>query len=109
MLEEIQKSLTIGLGVVLLSKDKIEEVTRRLVDEARLTREDADRLADELFQTGRHQWSSMEDFIKDAVRRILSSMDIGSQRELEELKAQVNNLQKRVELLEDTRDSDASS
>lgn len=109
MLEEIQKSLTIGLGAVLLSKDKIEEVTRRLVEEARLSREDADRLAEELVQAGRHQWSSMEASIRDAVRRILSSMDIGSHRELEELKAQMNNLQKRVELLEDTRDSDAFS
>jgi len=109
MLEEIQKNLITGLGAVLLTKDKIEEVTRRLVHEARLSREDADRLADELYQAGRRQWSSMETSIKDAVRRTLSSVDIGSRQELEKLQAKVNNLQKRVELLEDTRDAAESS
>jgi len=109
MLEEIQKNLITGLGAVLLTKDKIEEVTRRLVHEARLSREDADRLADELYHAGRRQWSSMETSIKDAVRRTLSSVDIGSRQELEKLQAKVNNLQKRVELLEDTRDAAESS
>ena len=54
MLKEIQKNLMTGLGVVLLTKDKIEEITRQ---------------------------------------------------ELEKLKSEVNILQKRVELLEDTRDA----
>jgi len=109
MLEEIQKKLVTGLGAVLLTKDKIEAVTRRLVHEARLSREDADRLADELYQAGRYQWSSMETSIKDAVRRTLFSVDIGSRQELEKLKAEVNNLEKRVELLEDTRDTAEST
>jgi polyhydroxyalkanoate synthesis regulator phasin len=113
MLEEIRKNLVTGLGAVLLTKDKIEEVTLRLVEEARMSREDAERLADELYQAGQRRWTSMETSIKDAVRKSLSNMDIGSRRELDELKAKVDNLQKRVDLLEDTREqpnrNDASS
>jgi polyhydroxyalkanoate synthesis regulator phasin len=109
MLKEIQKKLMTGLGVVLLTKDKIEEITRQLVHEARLSREDADRLADELYHAGRHQWTSMETFLKDAVRRTLSSVDIGSRQELEKLKTKVDTLQKRVDLLEDTRDAAEST
>jgi len=109
MLEEIQKKLITGLGAVLLTKDKIEEITRQLVHEARLSREDADRLADELYQAGRCQWASMETSLKDAVRRTLSSVDIGSRQELERLKTKVDTLQKRVELLEDTRDAAEST
>jgi polyhydroxyalkanoate synthesis regulator phasin len=104
MLEGIRKSLVIGLGAVLLTKNKIEEVTRRWAEEARITREDADRLVDELYAAGQHEWSSVETAIKDAIRRTLSSMDIGSRQEFEKLQDEVRNLQKRVELLEDTRD-----
>lgn len=104
MLEEIRKSLVTGLGAVLLTKEKIEEITRRWVDEARLSREDAERLAGEIFEAGRPQWSDVETAIKDTVRRTLSAMDIGSRQELEKLQVEVGNLQKRVELLEDTRD-----
>jgi len=109
MLEEIRKNLMAGLGAVLLTKDKIEEITRRWVDEARLSREDAERLADELYRAGQPQWSAVESFIKDAVRRTLSSMDIASRRKLETLRDKVSNLQKRVDLLEDTRDPSGSS
>jgi len=105
MLEEIKKKLMAGLGAVLLTKDKIEAITGQLVHEARLSREDADRLADELYRAGRREWSSMESAIKDTVRRTLSRVVIGSRQELEKLKAETNNLQKRVELLEDTRDA----
>lgn len=104
----LKKNLLTGIGAVLLTKKKIEEITRQWVDEARLSREDADRLADELLQAGRKQWTSIEAVIKDTVRRILSSMDVGSRRKLEELNAKVSNLQKRVELLEDTPDSNVS-
>jgi polyhydroxyalkanoate synthesis regulator phasin len=108
MLDEIRKNLMIGLGAALLTKNKIEEITRRWVAESRLSREDAERLTDELVQAGRQQWSSIETSIKETVRRTLTTMDIGSRRELEELKAQVSHLQKRVEMLEDTRDADRS-
>ncbi|MGD8801299.1 MAG: phasin family protein [Desulfobacterales bacterium] len=104
MLEEIRKSLVIGLGAVLLTKEKIEEITRRWVNEARLSREDGERLAAEIYEAGRPQWSDVETVIKDTVKRTLSAMDIGSRQELEKLQVEVGNLQKRVELLEDTRD-----
>lgn len=109
MLEEIKKNLTTGLGAVLLTKDKIKEITGRLVDEAQLSREDADRLSDELYQAGKHQWSSLETSIKEAVKKAISAMDIGSRQELEKLKAKVNNLQKRVDLLEDIQNETESS
>ena len=108
MIEDIKKNILTGIGAVLLTKSKIDEITGQWVDQARLSREDADRLADELLLAGRQQWASTEAVIKDTVRRILSSLDVGSRRDFEELNAKVSNLQKRVEMLEDTRDSDTS-
>ncbi len=56
MLEEIRKGLLAGFGAVLLSKEKIEEVISKLVDEAKLNKEEAQKLKDELFTTGERQW-----------------------------------------------------
>jgi len=39
-----------------LSKGKIEEVISKLVDEAKLSKEEAQKLKDELFTTGERQW-----------------------------------------------------
>ena len=108
MLDEIRKNLLTGLGAVLLTKDKIEEITRRLVDETRLSRRDADRLADELYRAGRDQWTSLESLIREAARRALSGMDIASRQEFEKLQSEVRHLRKRVDLLEDMRDASGS-
>ena len=60
MLEEFRKGLPSGLGNVILSREKIEAVCRRLVHEAKLSKEDAEKLADDLYEAGRRQWSDIE-------------------------------------------------
>jgi len=60
MLEEIRKVLLSAFGVVLLTKEKAEEATRKFVEDARISNEDAQNLVDELFETGPRQWSEME-------------------------------------------------
>lgn len=104
MLEDLRDNLVAGLGAVLLTKEKIEEVTGRLVEEARLSRRDARRLAEELQRAGSEQWASVESAVKASVKKSLSDMDIGSRREIEKLQEKVNRLQLRVDLLEDIID-----
>ena len=104
MLEDLRDNLVAGLGAVLLTKEKIEEVTGRLVEEARLSGRDARRLAEELLRAGSEQWASVESAVKASVKKSLSDMDIGSRREIEKLQEKVNRLQLRVDLLEDIID-----
>ena len=39
MLEEIKKGLLSGFGAIFLTREKAEEVTNKLVDEAKLSKE----------------------------------------------------------------------
>ena len=39
-----------------MSKGKIEEVISKLVDEAKMNKEEAQKLTDELFTKGERQW-----------------------------------------------------
>ena len=100
MLEEIRKGLFSGLGAVLLTKEKAEEVTRKLVDEAKISKEDAEKLVDELFETGTRKWSEMESSFSKALRKGIDNLDIASRKELHGLKSKVGKLEKRVKTLE---------
>lgn len=100
MFSELRRGILAGLGAVLLTRDRIEEVTRRMVDDAKLSREDARKLTDELAETGERQWKEMEDAVNESVKKRLDSLGIGSKTELKELKAKVENLEKRVSILE---------
>jgi polyhydroxyalkanoate synthesis regulator phasin len=101
MIEEIRKVLLSGLGAVLLTKEKAEEVTKKLVEESKISKEDAQKLIDELFETGKRQWSDIESSLSKTLRKGIDNLDMASKRELHGLKSKVGKLEKRVGRLEE--------
>jgi polyhydroxyalkanoate synthesis regulator phasin len=102
MLGEIRKVLLAGFGAVFLTKAKIEEVTDNLVAEAKLTRGDAERLRAELLETGEEQWKEMEKSVSGAIRKAVESLVVAPRGDVEELKARLDALDKRLQGLEKT-------
>ena len=90
MLEEIKKGLLAGFGAVLLTKEKIDEVSRKLVNDAKLSKEDAQKLAKELIETGDRRWQDLEKTVTENVRKGLDAFGIGNQNKLQELKDRGN-------------------
>ncbi|OEU44761.1 MAG: hypothetical protein BBJ60_07080 [Desulfobacterales bacterium S7086C20] len=100
MLEEIKKGLLAGFGAVLLTKEKIDEVSRKLVNDAKLSKEDAQKLTNELIETGDRRWQDLEKTVTENVRKGLDAFGIGNQNKLQELKDRVEELEKRVATIE---------
>jgi polyhydroxyalkanoate synthesis regulator phasin len=100
MFKEIRRSLLAGLGAVLLTKDKVEEVSRKLADDAKMSKEDAERLAEELVETGERQWEDLEKSVTQSVRKALDGLDLRGKSEIEDLKLRVENLEARLAVLE---------
>lgn len=101
MLEEIRKILFSGLGVFVMTKEKTEEMTKKLMEKTRLSKEDAARLLEELFETGSKQWSEMEGSVARLVQKKIEDLDVASKKELEDCRSKVANLEKRMAILED--------
>lgn len=101
MLQEIKKGLLTGFGAVLLTKEKIEAITKKITDEANLEKEEAEKLKDELYEAGEQQWSEMDSFFTDLMERTLKKLNLAKESKMEELAVKVDNLEKRIMLLED--------
>ncbi len=101
MFEMIRRSLLASLGAAVVTKEKVEEATRRFVDEGKISREEAERLANELVESGQHQLDDIQEKITDTVRKGLDTFDIGSKKEFQELKERVDELEKRLAALDD--------
>jgi len=101
MLGEMKKGFFASIGAVLLTRDKVEQVTEKLVHETKLSREEARKLADELVQAGEKQWSDLESQVVAAVRKGVGSLDIGRKSEVEDLRERVENLEKRLSMMEE--------
>ena len=109
MLGDLKKGFFASIGAVLLTRDKVEQVTERLVKETKMSREDARKLADELVQAGERQWTDLESQVVDAVRKGIGSLDIGRKSELQALRERVDNLEQRIAMMEEARSTPAGA
>lgn len=101
MLQDIRKGLITGLGAVVLTREKIETVCRKFVKDSKMSKEDAQKLSEELYQAGERQWGDFEQMFKDAVRATMESLGIGSSYDLKLLEKKMENIEKRLTLLEE--------
>jgi polyhydroxyalkanoate synthesis regulator phasin len=102
MFETIRKSLLAGLGAAVLTKEKIETATRKLVEEGKITTDEAERLSTDLIESGSRQWHDMQEKISGTVRKALEGMDICTRQDCKVLAEKVAALEKRVAALEET-------
>ena len=96
MLDEIKKGLLSGLGAVFLTKDKIERITRKMVEEAKISKDDAQNLKEDLYKTGEKEWSEVEEFFSGIIKKIMQGLDLCSGKDMAELKSRVEELEKRL-------------
>ncbi len=94
--EMIRKSMLASLGAAVVTKEKVEEATKRWVEEGKISRDEAERLAQDLVESGKHQWDDIQEKMTETVRKGLDTFDIGSKKEFRELKARVDNLEKKI-------------
>lgn len=101
MLDMLQKGLLTGLGVAVVTREKIMAATNTLVQEGKISKEDAEKLANDLLEAGRKQWQELQEKIAASLKGGLETMDIGSHKEIREVKERLENLEKRLALMED--------
>jgi polyhydroxyalkanoate synthesis regulator phasin len=97
MLEKVRKGLFAGLGGVLLTKDKVEDLTKELSRETKMDEKQVKSMLDELIETGEGRWEDFEEAVRDVLRK---NMGVGSLQELRDLKASIEALERRMSGLE---------
>ncbi len=100
MFKKLGDSLMAGLGAVVLTREKIAEVTQRLVDEAKLTRDEATRLNHELMERGETEWHTLEQELGSRLQAGREKLGFGYRDEIDRLGARVEDLEKKISLLE---------
>jgi len=101
MLDILHKGLLTGLGIALVTREKIMEATRSLVEEGKITAEEAENLANDLLDEGHRHWKELQDKIMTGVRTGFETLDIGSHKDFRALQERFDNLEKRFTVLED--------
>lgn len=96
MMDLLRKTILAGIGVAVLTAEKVHEVTHRFVEEGKISTEEAERLADELAQAGERQLDEMSGKISETIRKGLENIELVRRKDLEALIARVEVLEKKL-------------
>jgi len=89
----LKKSLALGLGFAVVSKEQISKVIDELVDKGELSANESKEFMNELVQKGEEQQSEINAKLKAQVQRILKELDLPTKEDLERLENRIAQLE----------------
>jgi len=100
MKDLFKDTLLVGLGAALLTRDKIEESLRRLVDEGKISSQDARQTAASIFEKGESELKGVQEQVQTFVGDRLRSLDLAARSDVEDLARRYHDLEQRFQALD---------
>jgi len=104
MFEIFKKSLFAGLGLAVVTKTKLESVLEKLVEEGKMSRDEAEKMGQDLLESGEKQWTDFETRLQETVKGFLKNMDISKASDMKKLEKKVKALDMRLKALEEPKE-----
>jgi polyhydroxyalkanoate synthesis regulator phasin len=104
MFEIFKKSLFAGLGLAVVTKTKLESVLEKLVEEGKMSRDEAEKMGQDLLESGEKQWTDFETRLQETVKGFLKNMDISKASDMKKLEKKLKALDMRLKALEEPQE-----
>ena len=88
--------LNLGLGALVMTKEKAEEVVSELVKKGEVGQKESKKLIGELIEKGEKSKKEIEAQIEKIVKGVTKKLDIPTRKELRELKVKIEQLKKKL-------------
>ncbi len=92
MSDLIKKTILAGMGALVLTREKAEEVAKDLVKRGELTKKDQEKFVKDLVKKGNEGKKEVENKIEEITKKTLVKLNIPSRKELERLEQKINKL-----------------
>ncbi|MDB5050739.1 MAG: hypothetical protein JWO30_3810 [Fibrobacteres bacterium] len=100
LFETLKKTLYAGVGLAFLTRDKIEELGKRVADETRLSEADGKKFIDEILKKSEDAKNAFEKAVNAGVTAAMEKLDLPRRGDMKTLEARIKTLEERVRALE---------
>ena len=94
--EIIRKLFLIGMGAVSLTREKAEKLAEELVEKGEVSSEDAKGFIRELMDKGRRERDSLKEIIKEELSEIREEFGLATLEQLKQLELRIQELEERI-------------
>ncbi len=93
----IEKAIFASVGIAYLTKERIQEVGKKLAEDAHVAESDGKRFIDELQKRAEETRNATAEFVNKQVSVTLKRLDIPSREEVNALKERIAKLERDAE------------
>ena len=97
MIELIKKAMFSGVGIITMTKDKLEEMAQDFVEKGKLSEQEGKKFVDEFIQRSDESKEMIRRQIDERIQLALQKANIARSSEVDELKAQIKELRDMLE------------
>jgi len=95
--ELFEKTIEVGLGAALLTKESATKLVDELIQRGAVTKTEGKKLVADMLEKGKHQKQKMEDLIAEVVQRVMDKADVARRSHIEELQRRIADLEERLD------------
>ncbi|MEW4372076.1 phasin family protein [Paenibacillus sp. WLX1005] len=96
MSDLFKKAISLGLGVTVVSKEKVEKAVNDLVKRGELAPSESNALIDRLMDRGAEEQGQIKDWVRLQVQKALTELDVPTKATVEQLEQRITVLEKRL-------------
>lgn len=96
MVDFLEKTLLLGLGAALWTKEKIEKTIKELEEKGKLTQTEGRQLMEEMITKGKEERETIRGVIQEEIKKVLETVQIASKNDIKNLEAEINKLKEQV-------------
>lgn len=92
MLDLMKKAISTGLGLAFMTKEKIEEFSREIIEKGKLSETEGREFIDELQKKSEEARKKLQEQIQIAVNNTLKKMNIATRDDISRVEKQLEKL-----------------
>jgi polyhydroxyalkanoate synthesis regulator phasin len=90
MLDIIKKTMLAGVGLTLMTKEKIEKIASELIEKGQMSEKEGKEFIDELIKKTEQTKKELETTIENILKKLLDKMNLAT-------KDDINKLEKKIQ------------
>ena len=100
MLESMKKGVYTGIGLALMTRDKIEEVARDMANNSDMSEDEGREFIDDLMDRTEKTRKDIEDRVNKMVKETVERLKMATREDVEKLENRIETLNARIDILQ---------
>lgn len=95
MLDLLKRTVFAGIGAAVTTKERVETMLQELVEQGKLTRDEAERMADKIARDGKEEFERTQQEVSKNISRMFNKGEIVSMDDFRKLELRVSILEEK--------------